>query len=185
MNNLPEKMSPAEVTDFKTEFRDVIDFPNYYISNFGIVFSKRRERAKGGALLPYKMNNGYLRVDLYRNKKRHPRLVHHLVLETFVGPRPSGMDGCHNNGDRLDNRLSNLRWDTRSNNHMDKHKHGTMPLGEKHSCSKITDRDARMIIYLSRTGLFTQREIAQQYNISDTTVHEIIHRKKRTHIWTK
>lgn len=52
-------------------------------------------------------------------------LVHRLVLEAFVGPRPEGMFGCHNNGDPSDNRLENLRWDTPKNNSADMIRHGT------------------------------------------------------------
>lgn len=49
--------------------------------------------------------------------------VHALVLETFVGPRPDGMECCHwkpapDGG--YDNRLMNLRWDTRSANAYDR-----------------------------------------------------------------
>jgi hypothetical protein len=42
--------------------------------------------------------------------------VHILVLEAFVSPRPPGMETCHRNGDRKDNRLSNLRWCTHKEN---------------------------------------------------------------------
>lgn len=62
------------------------------------------------------------------------RLVHQLVLEAFVGPRPEGMEGCHNNGDCTDNRLENLRWDTSSNNKLDMLIHGTHPNGSKTHC---------------------------------------------------
>jgi hypothetical protein len=64
-----------------------------------------------------------LSVD-YRNFKL---LVARLVLGGFVGPCPPGQEACHENGDRSDNRLTNLRWDTPSNNNLDKHRHGTMP----------------------------------------------------------
>lgn len=51
--------------------------------------------------------------------------IHPLVLLAFVGPRPDGMDCCHNDGDPTNNRLDNLRWDTRSGNEADKRIHGT------------------------------------------------------------
>jgi hypothetical protein len=46
--------------------------------------------------------------------------IHVLVLTTFVGPRPDGHEGCHNNGEPSDNRLVNLRWDTPCANQADK-----------------------------------------------------------------
>lgn len=51
--------------------------------------------------------------------------IHVVILTTFVGPRPSGMEGCHINGDPADNRLENLRWDTHASNMQDAIRHGT------------------------------------------------------------
>jgi hypothetical protein len=48
------------------------------------------------------------------------RLVHHLVLEAFVGPRPDGQVGCHFDDDPRNNRVENLRWDTSSANALDR-----------------------------------------------------------------
>lgn len=71
-------------------------------------------------------DKGYSTVRLRHpdGRKSTPR-VHRAVLETFVGPCPPGMEACHNNGDRTDNRLENLRWDTHQANERDKVNHGT------------------------------------------------------------
>lgn len=45
--------------------------------------------------------------------------VHGLVAEVFIGPRPEGLDVCHNDGDKSNNRASNLRYDTHSENQKD------------------------------------------------------------------
>lgn len=52
-----------------------------------------------------------------------------LILEAFIGPRPDGMQCCHDNGHSLDNRLCNLRWDTPESNTLDRfrHAHYTKP----------------------------------------------------------
>lgn len=52
------------------------------------------------------------------------KLVHRLVLEAFVGPCPSGCEGCHYDGNPANNIVSNLRWDTTKNNCLDKRRHG-------------------------------------------------------------
>lgn len=62
------------------------------------------------------------------------RRVHTIVLETFVGPRPEGAEGCHNDGNYLNNRLSNLRWDTVSSNRLDTVRHGMHPLVLRTHC---------------------------------------------------
>ncbi len=69
--------------------------------------------------------DGYLVVDLSRNNKRKRMFVHRLVLMSFVGPCPDQHQVAHGNGNRLDNRLSNLRWATQRENNLDKKLHGT------------------------------------------------------------
>jgi hypothetical protein len=57
--------------------------------------------------------------------------VHTLVLETFVGPRPEGMQACHDpDRDGMNNRLDNLRWDTPKANQQDSIRHGTHAQGK-------------------------------------------------------
>lgn len=69
-------------------------------------------------------SNGYCQVNLSLDGRRHIARVHVLVLEAFTGPRPDGMEGCHGNGERTDNRLVNLRWDTRESNFLDRARAG-------------------------------------------------------------
>ena len=64
-------------------------------------------------------------VGLCREGVNEVKLVHRLVLEAFVGPCPDKKECCHNNGNSLDNRLTNLRWDTRRANCLDSALHGT------------------------------------------------------------
>jgi hypothetical protein len=115
-------------------WKSVIGYEGIYeVSSLGSVRSLDRpgEPGKGlyarkGRVLTAVANwAGYHRVLLYKRGRRKLRLVHHLVLEAFVGARPEGMDGCHENGIRDDNRVENLRWDTKSGNMKDKVRHGT------------------------------------------------------------
>ncbi len=64
-------------------------------------------------------------LGLSQKGKVEMKLVHRLVLETFVGPCPDKQECCHNNGNSLDNRISNLRWDTRKANVKDACVHGS------------------------------------------------------------
>lgn len=63
--------------------------------------------------------------------RKQYRYVHDLVLGAFVGPKPCGLEACHNNGNRKDNSLANLRYDTRSANARDTQRHRILR-GEKH-----------------------------------------------------
>lgn len=53
-------------------------------------------------------NAGYLQACITRKTKN----IHVLVAEAFIGPRPTGYHVCHLDGDKKNNNLSNLRYDT-------------------------------------------------------------------------
>lgn len=81
-------------------------------------------------------HNGYCMVTLSQNSVRRHAFVHVLVLEAFRGPCPDGMECLHDNGQRDDNRLVNLRWGTRSENRHDSVRHGTHQATRKLLCAK-------------------------------------------------
>lgn len=105
---------------------------SYEVSNLGHVRSVdrilsfkdgRARRARGRDLKPWAVRRtGHLCVGLTSSRRS---LVHVLVLEAFVGPRPDGLVACHNNGIASDNRIDNLRWDTYGENNKDLVRHGT------------------------------------------------------------
>lgn len=74
---------------------------------------------------------GHRRVRLLQAGKGRSLWVHRLVLLAFVGPPPGGTEACHNDGDPTNNRLENLRWDTRRENALD-----IVRAGEHHEASK-------------------------------------------------
>lgn len=133
------------------EWRETTGYPGFEVSSLGRVRSWRPgrgpvksrhllRRADPIILKPYIHPNGYPYVGLSdATNRQKQRKVHHLVLEAFVGPRPDGMDGCHNNGVRVDARLENLRWDTRANNIADMRRHGTVCCGTKRRNAKLTE----------------------------------------------
>ncbi len=117
----------------------VIGHENYYeVSNYGRVkrVAPGNHTRPGFILKPNKVRSGYLIYALYKNGVKTYHLAHTLVLAAFVHPRPEGMEGCHNDGDRENNRLDNLRWDTHSNNQLDMVKHGTHPESRKTHCPR-------------------------------------------------
>lgn len=121
---------------------------------------------------------GHLRAQL--GKGRH-QLVHRLVLTAFVGPCPDGMEACHNNGSPTDNRLCNLRWDTRRANQADKVLHGRSLRGDRNPLAKLQPSDIRRIRDLSREGV-TGREIARRLNVTPANVSSILKGKTWNHI---
>lgn len=124
---------------------------------------------------------GHQRVQLYRDGRAVTRLVHRLVLATFVGPCPDGMECCHNDGDSKNNRVDNLRWDTRTSNMADTIAHGTRQRGVRHYRTDLTNQDIRSIRDLYRCGM-VQREIGERFGISQGAVSLIISGRRWGHV---
>lgn len=88
----------------------------YLISNYGRLKSYCRYRAI--IVKPYSNQYGYYRADIRRNGKRVTALIHRLVANAFViNDNPKDNDTVdHIDGDKHNNRASNLRWLSRSEN---------------------------------------------------------------------
>lgn len=86
-------------------------------------------------LHPTPNGTGHLAVTLKVGDAKQFSLVHRLVLTAFGGPAPEGTECCHGNGDPADNRLSNLRWDTRLANVADRRRHGNDYFANRDECS--------------------------------------------------
>lgn len=113
------------------EWRVVAGFEDFEVSSLGRVRKLRR----GECLLlrPDTIRKGYQRVALRRDGRQHKRLVHVLVLETFVGPRPAGLVARHfPDRDPTNNSATNLSWCTHAENMADKKVHGTSNTGDRH-----------------------------------------------------
>lgn len=87
-------------------------FPNYSVSRNGDV----RNDISGKLKTPVKGNNGYYRVDLYRDGKRKTRRVHRLVSEAFIDNPEDKPQINHKDGNKSHNNFDNLEWVTPSEN---------------------------------------------------------------------
>ena len=93
-------------------------------------------KLRGKVLKPAPDHYGHLYVNLNRGGTPTRGSVHRLVMLTFVGPCPAGMEVCHQNGTPEDDRLTNLRYDTHANNMLDKNEHGTNPQRNRTHCPR-------------------------------------------------
>lgn len=144
-------------------------------------------RHKGRLLRGYIKRNGErvqsVVVSLRRDNETVITRVHRLVLEAFVGPCPHWMEGCHNDGNPLNNAVTNLRWDTPKANQADSQRHGTkchppIYLGERHHNASISDADVRAIRSIEITR-GTKAQLARQYGVTATTIGRILRRETR------
>ncbi len=162
------------------QIKDIPNFPGYQIDTNGDVWSSKT-KGINKKITPC-IRNKYVGVSLRKDKKNHSKHIHRLMLEAFVGVCPEGMEACHNNGNKTDNSLENLRWDTSKNNHIDRRKHGTMPLGEQCKSSKLKAEQVIKIRELFSTGKYSFVELGRMFNISNDNVGHIVRRERWTHL---
>lgn len=154
--------------------KNIPNFLHYCATENGKIWSKRYKRF----ITPYDGTRGGMLVVLCEQGKKFRKLVHRLILETFIEPCPKEMVCCHNDGNFRNNHINNLRWDTRSNNELDKHRHGTVS-------SALTSADARFIVYLRNCVGLKYREITETIGCSMSVVSSILNKRKWKHIWSK
>lgn len=117
-------------------------------------------------------------------------MVYHLVLDAFHGPKPLNMQGRHLDGDKANNRASNLRWGTQLENNQDKILHGTSGKGlkkpsiqgEKAANAVLTDGLVIKIKLLRKLYGWGGRKIGVLLGIRATTVGEVIAGRNWGHI---
>jgi hypothetical protein len=158
------------------EWREVPDYPGYDVSNMGQVRSWRKRGPAQGVYKDHpdvmrsclrSVTYPYLCVNLSDGKRKTMHAVHCLMLAAFKGPRPDGMDACHNDGVRVHNFIENLRWDTPSGNCQDKLRHGTA-----RGYAKLTPVDVVMMRSLFAKGARVNK-LADQFGIDFTNVYLI------------
>lgn len=158
--------------------KDVIGYEGLYtVDDKGIVRNCR------GKVVGRTTVYGYRSVQLRKNGISKHYLVHCLVLEAFMGPRPEGLQTRHLDGNKQNNSLINLVWGTPKENSDDKLHHGTHYTGEKTSSykGKLTTEDVRNIREASKKGK-RATELANQYNVSVGYMRSVINGRKWAHI---
>ena len=122
--------------------------PGYEVLPDGRVFSLASNwRGQGKRLMKQDLNrDGYPCVRLTIDGKRMRFKVHSLVAGNFLPRCPANhYEICHIDGNKENNRASNLRWGTRKDNAADRERHGRTSRGGKHSQAiKASDHRARV-----------------------------------------
>lgn len=107
-------------------------------------------------------------VHLWKENNQKLFRLHKLIMLTFVGPRPEGMDICHYDGNAQNNRLDNLRYDTRSANIQDAIRHGTSTRGDNNGRS-VLNSEMVMAMRLLRKQGHTVKSISNHFGVKYQT----------------
>lgn len=161
-------------------WRDVVGYEGrYQVSNLGRVRISGpdqigRKRYQGHIMAAHP-KGGYLGVILWRDGRSRNRAIHIMMMEAFVGPRPTRKHQAnHLDGNKLRNRLRNLEWTTKNYRHaLDVLGHQPA-YGEAHWNARVTDAVIIEIKHLKTTTKMTNRELADRFSTSIASISRFI-----------
>lgn len=143
--------------------------PFVWLSEDGEAVSLYRKKA---LRLKPAMSGTYLAIGV--GEAKTTTHIHRLMAETWFGPPPHPRAVVrHLDGDRFNNRLSNLAWGTHAENSEDQVRHGTSARGERNGNAKLTRDAVHHMRDLRATGR-TFKSIAKQFGVSPMTAHRAI-----------
>lgn len=103
------------------EWKEIKSFSDYEASSEGVIRNKETKQT----IKPFKQTNGYYKIKIYKDHKPYTKMVHRIVAETFLGK--SDLEVNHKDGNKTNNRLSNLEYVSRSENIKHAYKLGLIP----------------------------------------------------------
>jgi hypothetical protein len=151
------------------------DWQEYAVDRLGNVYSNKT--GTWIKLVPYPDPAGYLQVGLHFFGVRYVKQVHILILETYVGPCPPGLEGCHKDDNKSNNSVTNLRWDTHVNNCADRRRNGNH-IGSR----KLTDEQVLKIREMCIIYNMQQKYVAKLFDITPGLVYQIVNYKIWQHL---
>lgn len=148
---------------FKEIIIDKVVRGRYYINIYGSIYDKKYNKIIYGHI-----NKGYLRVTFmtYENKQKS-YYIHVLMLCTYDVDNRDSMTVNHENGDKLNNTLENLKWMT----HRDNMKHAirTGLISNKQS---LTESDVHNICKLLQEGV-SRKNVSSMTGFNIRTIEGI------------
>jgi hypothetical protein len=107
-------------------FKNIEGWPNYYISNTGIIASDMTGKFK--EMKPQSDKDGYLRILLYRSHEKKMFRIHRLVAKAFIANPNDYPIIDHIDKNVKNNHVKNLRWCTFAQNSLNRKAMGSIRL---------------------------------------------------------
>jgi hypothetical protein len=152
------------------EWRVIPSAPAYEASSLG-----RIRRARDGHVMKQRLGRGgYLCVMLSTDAGRVFGTASRRICEAFHGASPTeAHQAAHDDGVRTNNAPGNLRWATCRENHADRRRHGTDPVGERNGRAKLR-WDVIEVMKAQRTAGLSFARVAALHGVSKRQAMRVI-----------
>jgi len=162
----------------KEQWKEIKGYENYLISDRGMVFNLKFKRF----LKPSNDGRGYFYVNLWKNGVEKNQKIHRLVALAFLLNPENKRTINHIDGCKANNHVSNLEWNTHSENIHHACDTGLMQRGEKNGQAKLNESQVLEIRRLHATGNYTQTALGKNFGVDNSLIGYIVRRKNWKHI---
>jgi hypothetical protein len=165
--------------------KEIKDFPGYYITICGKVWSAPKRgssRNKNGMWLkPLKQickdGSYYLKVCLYKNKEQKSMRLNRLVAEAYIPNHDNKPEVNHKDGNKLNNAVLNLEWNTSGENQRHAWKSGLCENNRK----AVSRANSKKVLCVETGVIFPSAAAASKHiGLSERTVAYSIHKNCRS-----
>lgn len=163
------------------KWKNIHGFEGYQISNTGLVKSTQRvikHKHSGTKTIPeriikhYISTTGYRTVKLYKKNKGTHFKVHRLIADHFISNPNNKKTINHNDGNKLNNELSNLSWMTYKENNYHAFETGLIKIFGEQSRESILTEDE--VIFIRTYGyLFNNVELGKMFGVNRKTISDV------------
>jgi len=162
------------------QWKRIKGYGNYLVSNKGRVFNYKFKKF----LKRRKNQDGYLLVTLSKNGIVKTQKVHRLVAIAFIENPENKPTVNHIDGIKMNNFVSNLEWNTYSENTQHGYDIGLHKSvkGSKHYRAKLSEKEVLEIRRIFATGEYTKTALGEMFDVSQMLISYIVNRKRWTHI---
>lgn len=153
----------------------------YAVSTLGRVASYKQQVLEDGKLLRGSLTTGYRTLNLHRPGNKGTLYIHREMAKLFLKKKtPRHKYVIHNNHDKLDNSVKNLRWATLEEMIRHQQKSPAKIAYKKKQANKteglkLTAGQVKKIkgILSAKKRNITIRKLAAQYGVSEMTIYRI------------
>lgn len=162
----------------KEEWKQIITFPNYKISNYGNVISLNYRNTKKEKLMSINVKNDYPQINFINGKIKKSIKIHRLVALYFLDNPNNYTCINHIDGNKTNNHYSNLEWCNYSQNIKHAHKLGLNKISDLNIKINKEKRSLKVIDTNTNIIYSSIKEAAEKLNYNIGTLNDYLHNRR-------